>query len=168
MNKHKLLILALLVSIAANLFLVGGITYRVLSFRDMPDARPLPPNVGWLVRDLSDARRDELAPVLRETGEQISPLRREMFRAMRRVNQLMAANEYDSTALAEAFADLRSTSDRYQTLSHQQTVSILAQLTDEERMTAREFVQRRGPRDGRDREPRFRPDGDRPPPRPDL
>ena len=174
MNRQKLLSVALLVSIAANLFLIGGITYRVLSFREMPDARPLPPNVGWLVRDLSEERRAELAPILRETGEQIRPTRREMFRAMSRVNQLMAANEFDSSALAEAFAELRSANDRYQTLSHQQTVSILAQLTDAERQAAREFVRRRGPRDGRDRdrdgEPRFRPDGNRPPPppRPDL
>ena len=170
MNRQKLLSIALLVSIAANLFLIGGITYRVLSFREMPDARPFPPNVGWIVRDLSDERRAELAPVLRDTGEQIRPTRREMLRAMSRVNELMAASEFDSVALAEAFAELRSANDRYQTLSHQQTINILAQLTNEERLAAREFVQRRGPRDGRDRDDaRFRPDGNRPPsPRPDL
>ncbi len=171
MNRNKLITIALLASIAANLFFVAGITYRVLSFRELPDVRPFPPNVGWIVRDLSEERREELTPLLQETGEQIRPLRRQMFSALNQVNQLMASDDFDSSALTAAFAALREANNRYQAMSHQQTVTILAQLTDEERRIAREFVQRRGPRDGRDGrlregDPRFRPDGNRPPPPP--
>ena len=96
--------------------------------------------------------------------------------AQRQVNELMSAQPFDGDALNAAFADLRDASIRYQALSHDQTSDILALLSEEERQAAMEFVQRRGPRDGRDgfrgRDggPGFRgpgrPVGQRPPPSP--
>ncbi|MEQ8953215.1 MAG: hypothetical protein RL120_03715, partial [Gammaproteobacteria bacterium] len=63
MNRTQLTVVALLVSIAVNLLLLGGIGYRMLSLPE-PGIRPFPPGVGWVTRDLSDARRSELAPLL--------------------------------------------------------------------------------------------------------
>lgn len=150
MTKNRLFLLGLLISISINLFFVGGIAYRVLDVRDEASSRPLPPNVGWIVRDLDEQRRAELEPQLRASFEQIGPVRREMMSAQRRVNELMSAQPFDTAALSEAFATLREQSIRYQALSHEQTSAILAQLTEEERVAALEFVKRRGPRDGRD------------------
>jgi uncharacterized membrane protein len=150
MTKNKVLLVVLLLSIAINLFFVGGIAYRVANFRDERSVRPLPPNIGWVVRDLEETRRSELEPQLRTSFEEIGPIRREMMSAQRQVNELMAAQPFDAEALTAAFAELREINIRYQALSHEQTSEILALLTEEERQSALEFVQRRGPRDGRD------------------
>ena len=150
MTKNKLLLVILLLSIAINLFFVGGIAYRVANFQDERSGRPLPPYVGWMVRDLEETRRSELEPQLRASLEVIGPIRREMMGAQRRANELMAAQPFDANALTAAFAELREINMRYQALSHEQTSEILELLTEEERQAALEFVQRRGPRDGRD------------------
>ncbi len=174
MTKNKFMILGLLVSLAINLFFIGGIAYRFSSFRTEQTGRPLPPNVGWIVRDLDEQRRGELDPILRQSFEEIGPIRQEMMNAQRQVNELMSAQPFDSNALSQAFSALRDANIRYQELSHEQTSQILGELSEQERQTALEFVQRRGPRDGRDgfrgREggPGFRgpggPDGQRRPP----
>jgi len=149
--------LTLIISLAINLFFVGGIAYRVKSLDEF-SGRPLPPNVSWMVRDRSEARRAELLPMMQVSAEELRPVRREMFEAQRRVNELMADSNFDPGALQAAFADLRSANLHYQELSHQHSVDMLNELTAEERQAAVEFIKRRGPRDGRDR----RPDGDGP------
>ena len=168
MNKSNLILAALIVSLAINLVFIGGISYRASSFRDSP-LRPFPPNIGWVVRDLSEERQAELAPILDSSNEEIRPMRGEMFQAMRRVNELMRADEFDAEELRGAFQELRDANNRYQQLSHEQSISLLSELTDEERRTAQEFSQRRGPRGDRDGRrgrggPGFGPDGNRPPP----
>ncbi len=176
MTKNKILLVGLLVSISINLFFVGGIAFRVANFQGERSGRPLPPNVGWVVRDLEESRRSELEPKLRESFAEIDPIRREMMSAQRQVNELMSAQPFDSNVLNTAFASLREANIRYQALSHEQTSEILQLLTEEERVSALEFIKRRGPRDGRDG---FRgrdggsgfrrdrgPDGQRPPPSP--
>ncbi|MCG8414582.1 MAG: periplasmic heavy metal sensor [Pseudomonadales bacterium] len=173
MSRHKLLIIGLVVSLGINLFLVGGIAMRLNNMRDFANSRPFPPNVGWIIRDLEDSRQQELLETLEPLGEEISPYRRAMFEAQRRVNRLMSASEYDATELEAAFAELREAAQNYTTLTHEQTLQVLNQLSEEERRTAMEFIQRRGPRDGRDGfrggpggpgfRPPFGPDGPRGP-----
>ena len=177
MNRSQLILSALIFSLAINLIFIGGISYRASNVRPMSQ-RPFPPNIGWAVRDLSEIRQAELEPILEQSNEQIGPMRTEMFNAQRRVNELMSSDSYDAEALSEAFSQLRSASIRYQQLSHEQTIALLSELTEEERRTAQEFVQRRGPRRDRDgRRGRGGPDGrppsggpgapgDRPPPPP--
>ncbi len=163
MIRRRLLLFALLLSVAVNLFLIGGIGYRMAQMPERPEGRPLPPNLGWIVRDLSENRREQLSDQLRASAAQILPLRRAVFASQRQVNELMAAADFDAAALQQAFAELREASSRYQQATQEQTVIILAELTPEERQSARDFVRRRGTRDGSDGPGRPRPPGDRPP-----
>lgn len=168
MNKSRLILIGLVISIALNMVFIGGISYRASNYRGQAP-RPLPPNLSWAIRDLSEERQSELEPLISARSEDVQPIRAAMFAAMRRVNELMRAEDFDSEALSAAFAQLREASDSYQVVSHEQTVAVLAELTDEERRTAQEFMQRRGPRGDRDGRrdrrdgPGFRPGG-RPPP----
>ncbi len=150
MTKRNLLLLALLISVGINLFLLGGIAIRIANMPDFRESRPIPPNIGWVIRDLEDDRQAELMETLRPFAEQVAPLRRAMFEAQRDVNRLMSAAEYDEDALNEAFSRLREASQAYTSLSHTQTISLFSQLTEDERKAATDFVRRRGPRDGRD------------------
>ena len=149
MNKTKLILFALVVSVAVNLFFIGAIGYQAYRFQEF-SGRPFPPNVGWIVRDLSEERRTELASFRERSAEEIGPMRGQMFAAQRQVNQLMAAPEFDSAAINRAFAELRDVNLRYQALSHEQSIALLNALTTQERQMALEFLNRRGPRDGRD------------------
>lgn len=149
MNRTRLLLLVLIASFALNLFFIGGIAYRMNSGAPV-SGRPLPPNVNWMVRDLSEARRMELQPLMEHSAEEIRPVRRELFEAQSVVNQLMASADYDAAALEAAFAELRAANARYQLMSHQHSVAMLNELTEAERRVAVEFINRRGPQDGRD------------------
>lgn len=149
MNKSKLILILLIASIALNLVFVGGISYRASAFQE-PQLRPFPPNISWVVRDLSADRQTELQPILEASNDASRPFRGEMFQAMRRVNELMRAEEFDADKLRQAFRELRSASNRYQELSHEQSIALLSELTEEERQAAQEFMQRRGPRGDRD------------------
>jgi uncharacterized membrane protein len=113
MTKKRILLIGLLLSISINLFFVGGIAYRVANFDDERFGRPLPPNVGWVVRDLEESRRSELEPQLRESFQEIFPIRREMMTAQRQVNDLMSTQPFDANALNVAFASLREANIRY-------------------------------------------------------
>ncbi len=150
MIKRNLLILILMLSVGINILLLGGIAVRISHAPDFSEARPLPPNIGWIVRDLSDERRTELLEIMRPLGEQVRPLRRAVFEAQRTVNELMAAEDFDEAALSDALSVLREATEAYASLTHQQTTLLLGELTEQERQTAMEFVERRGPRDGRD------------------
>lgn len=159
MAKTKLLLLALIASVAVNLFFFGGIISRT---RNSPSfgMRPFPPNIGWIVRDLSEERRSELTALLQVSADDINMLRREMFDAQANINEIMSADEFDSAALESAFNRLRETNSRYQAMSHSQSIDLLSQLSTEERTMALEFIHRRGPRDSGRREGGFGGRGD--------
>jgi hypothetical protein len=89
-----------------------------------------------------------------------------MIEAQREVNRLMASSEFDNDAITAAFADLRAASEAYGARSHEQTITILSELTEAERQAANNFVRRRGPREGFSGFGGPGPDGFRPP-RPD-
>ena len=151
MNRSQLILSALILSLALNLIFIGGISYRTSNFRSLFQTT-FTPNIGWVVRDLNEGRQAELEPILLRSNEQIRPRRTEMFTTQRRVNELIASDSFDADALNEAFTQLRIVFNRYQRLSHEQTIALLSELTLEERRIAREFMQRGGPR--RDRESR--------------
>lgn len=172
MNKRNLLVILLVASLGVNLLLIGGIGWRMADRRESAQSL-VPPNTGWILRDLSEARRAELEPAAREGFESARPARIEMFRAQRRVNELIGDEAFDRDALEDALAQLRERSMDYQTLSHEQAVNILERLTPVERRAATEFVRRGGsPRAGRDgprgRNLRPRDPEPEPEPEPDL
>lgn len=150
MNKRKLLIFLLLASLAVNLLLIGGMGWRMANARQFMQSM-IPPTTGWILRDLSEERRAELESSARESYQSVRSARAEMFRAQRRVNELIASEEFDREALESALTQLREVSMDYQALSHEQTLNLLEHLTPEERQAATEFVRRGGPpRAGRD------------------
>jgi len=150
LNRRRGLIVALLISIAINLFLVGGVAYRLyLINSEASIGRPLPPNISWLIRDLTPERQEELRAGLRERGMQGRAARIRLFKALSESNRLMTQDPFDEEALAAALAELRDAANDYQRLSHLQTVETLSELSAKERRNAVEFINRRGPRDGR-------------------
>jgi Spy/CpxP family protein refolding chaperone len=163
MNTRGLLILGLLVSAGINLFLVGILSTRTSDRFPIEQARPLPPNLRWLIRDLEETRQRDLVNLIQPLAAESASQRRALMTAQREVNRLMSASDFDAEALTKAFADLRLASDAYGAKSHAQTVAVLNELTASERRSAQDFIARRGPREGRPRIGGPRADEFRPP-----
>jgi len=156
-NRRRLMTWLMVVSLGFNLLVVGGITARVMIHSE---GRPIPPNLSWILDDLSEETRAALRPQMREFGEVMWPLRRAMFRAQREVNDLMIEEPMNKEAIAVAFDELRKASLEYQETTHAQTIEIFELLTPEQRRLALSFMNdRRDPQDfRRDSEERDRND----------
>ncbi|MDP3517770.1 MAG: periplasmic heavy metal sensor [Pseudohongiella sp.] len=141
LNRKNVLIWIVVVSVSINLFFVGTLTARYLEMRNTSAA---PVNMRWVMRDLEPAEREQLLPQIRAQNDVLRPLRMDMFRAQREVNQLLAADPVDQPAVLEAFARLREVNLRYQQLSHEQLTSVFAQLTPMQRQRAFRFMSERG------------------------
>lgn len=141
LNRNNVLLWIVVISVSINLFFVGILTARYLEMRNTSAA---PVNMRWVMRDLEPTAREQLLPQIRTQNEVLRPLRMDMFRAQREVNQLLAADPVDQAAVLDAFTRLREANLRYQQLSHEQLTGIFAQLTPEQRQRAFRFMSERG------------------------
>ena len=108
----------------------------------------MPANLGWIVRDLDSETRQRLRPQLVQYGEQMRPMRGQMFRAQREVNRLMTMDPLDKEAVLAAFDRLRAANIAYQEITHEQTIGVFQQLSAEQRQRALRFInERRNPTD---------------------
>ncbi len=149
-NRRRVMNWVLVISLGLNLLVVGGITARILSHSDF---RPIPPSLSWIYDDLDEATRAQLRPMLREFGEISLPLRGEMFRAQRKLSDLMTEEPMDKEAIAIAFDELRKASLVFQETTHSQTIAVFELLNPEQRTMALRFLSdRSNPFDDDDRE----------------
>ena len=132
MTKTRWLALALIVSLALNLALVGflvgasgGPPWRAATFD--PTA-----GLGRLMRFLPDERR---TAVFGDTDlrRDIRQSLRTMRRAQHGIEEALAAEPFDAERLAEALEDFRAQFAGNQERSHAAFVSIMEKLTVEER-----------------------------------
>ena len=130
--KHKWLIGGLVASVVLNLALIGFLV-GMASGPSVWRARGFDPSVGMarLVRFLPPERRDELLD--RATHRQIRASLREMRRAQRAMHEALAAEPFDSAALAASLGQFRDHFATSQARSHAAFVEIAARLTPEER-----------------------------------
>lgn len=152
--RRNALLIVMFTSIAVNLFLIGAFAANAMNRPGSVAAAPA--GLGWMVQDLEPELRQTLQPQLQSFGEDIRPLRGQMFRAQREVNRLLAEDQLDREAVLTAFEELRQTNMHYQRQSHEQIVILLAQLDPVQRKRALRFMSgRRNPMEGR-------PEGRRP------
>jgi len=145
-NRTRLLVTGLVLSVALNMFLAGMMGARMLNRAEGP---PAPTSLGWMLSDLDSVTRQSLQPDLQAYGEALRPLRVGMFRAQREVNRLMASDPMDRDAVMAAFRELRRANMAYQELSHEQIAAVISQLTPQQRERALRFMSgRRNPVDG--------------------
>ncbi len=155
-NRRRVMNWVLVISLGFNLLVVGGITARIMSHSGF---RPIPPSLSWIYDDLDEATRAKLRPMLREFGEISLPLRGEMFRAQRKLSDLMTEEPMNKEAIAVAFDELRKASLVFQETTHAQTIAVFELLNPEQRTMALRFLSDRSnpfdddDRDGGNREP---------------
>jgi len=163
MRSNNVLVIALIVSVAVNLALVGFVIGRISAAGPAPAS--MDPFLGSMrvMHALPQQRQEDLRPLLRQHYRGLRPNVREMRRAQRQVNAALAAEPFDPAALESALARFRSVLLRSQEGSHQVLVELAGELTQEERVMLREAMTR-SPRGGGERHHGPLRDGLHPPP----
>jgi uncharacterized membrane protein len=147
MRSNNALVIALIVSLAANLALAGFVVGRMSAPGPAPAA--MDPFLGSLraMHRLPEERQAEIRPLLREHFRSLRPSVREMRRAQRHVNEALAREPFDPAALDDALTGFRGVLLQSQERSHEALIQLAATLRPEERIVLRE-VMTRGARGG--------------------
>jgi uncharacterized membrane protein len=157
--------IALIVSVALNLFLVGLLAGGwVLHDRGDRFGRFPGAGIRFARQDLAPDSRALVRKLWEERREAARPQWLKMREARRKVRELATADTVDPAALEAAFADLRQRSIALQAMTHELMVKIAESLPAAERKKLFARRIRPGDRDRRDR--RDAPPRDRPPPGP--
>ena len=152
MMRPKILLIALVISLAINLAMLGFAVARMI-FEPTSFANAIHISPRW-AHHLPDERRKELRPLLREQFKRARahrPLLREKHKAVQRA---LAAEDFSEKSLNQALVELRRTLQTSQNQSHQDFSSFVTRLTASERKDlAKELLRRSRPRD--QKQPRY-------------
>lgn len=162
-NKQTLFAIALLGSLAFNIFLGGFVLGKFLGHPHPPlhgDRPPHgPPPEMAILRELSPESREKISPFLQAHKEAMQPEFRKMQQAQQAVFEQLTAETFKSDALATAFTQLQQERGKIQEIMSQFLINAAGQLSKEERFILAKSV-RRGPGG------MGGPPGDMPPPPP--
>ena len=139
-KKNRVVIILLICSLALNLLFIGGLIGRSI-FGGPPGH--LPNHMGWILRNLSDEKRKELRPQLKERSGSLRTVRQEMRDARQRLSSAIMEEPLDEKALNLALKDLRSASNKFQVVTHENMSTILKEMKLEDREKALKFLSRR-------------------------
>ena len=139
-KKNRVVIMLLICSLALNLLFIGGLIGRSI-FGGPPGH--LPNHMGWMLRNLSDEKRKELRPQLKERSGSLRTVRQEMRDARQRLSSAIMEEPLDEKALNLALKDLRSASNKFQVVTHENMSTILKEMKLEDREKALKFLSRR-------------------------
>jgi uncharacterized membrane protein len=144
-KKNRVVIILLICSLALNLLFIGGLIGRSV-FGGPPGH--LPNHMGWMLRNLSDEKRKQLRPQLKERSGSLRTVRQEMRDARQRLSSAIMEEPLDEKALNLALKDLRSASNKFQVVTHENMSTILKEMKLEDREKALKFLSRRDKRRG--------------------
>ncbi|MCZ6710704.1 MAG: periplasmic heavy metal sensor [Gammaproteobacteria bacterium] len=148
MSSSKWLTITLVVSLGANIALVGFLAGRASQF----DLRPgnLDPMMGFarILPELSRERHDVLRPLVREHMRSVKPSIREIRRAQRDLGAALLAEPFERAQMEDALTKFRKHLAHSQVSSHAAFVELVEQLTPGERRLLVE-AQQRNPRQRR-------------------
>ena len=139
-KKNRVVIILLICSLALNLLFIGGLIGRSV-FGGPPGH--LPNHMGWMLRNLSDEKRKQLRPQLKERSGSLRTVRQEMRDARQRLSSAITEEPLDEKKLNLALKDLRSASNKFQLVTHENMRTILREMKLEDREKALKFLSRR-------------------------
>ncbi len=139
-KRNRAVIVILICSLALNLLFVGGLIGRSV-FGGSPGH--LPNHMGWMLRNLSDEQRKELRPQLKERSGSLRVVRQEMRDARQRLSSAILEDPLDEESLKLALEDLRTASNKFQIVTHDNMTIVLRKMELEDRKKALKFLNRR-------------------------
>lgn len=149
-NKQTLFAIALLSSLAFNIFLGGFVLGKFLGHPHPPPFGGRPPHGGMpppefaMMRELSTESRDKIRPFMQAHKEAMQPEFRKMQQAQQAVFEQLTAETFNAEALAAAFTQLHQERGKIQEIMSQFLISAAGQLNKDERLILAKSM-RRGP-----------------------
>ena len=160
MRSSRVLIIALVLSLGANLALVGFLAGRSFERDGMPSR--MDPTLAFfpVLRTLPESRQAELRPLMRAHFRGSKPEIRRLRHAQRSIGKALTAAPFEAQILDLALADFRRALLASQTTNHQALIRLAEAMSPEERALLADAMRRdaRHPQSG----PR-RPRQERPP-----
>lgn len=138
MNKQTLLIVALLLSVSANLLIAGIFLGRL---GGPPSSAP---PMAWAASKLQPELGQKVRRRMRAQAGEVRPLRQSIARAMAEVRKTASAEPFEAKALDRALAQWRSATSDYQAFIHENLVEVSADLPREQRMALLRAAMLRG------------------------
>ena len=147
MNSRVWLIILLIVSLACNLLVLGVIIGRHLS-GSQPEAGATgkATHLGWLTRNLDAETLATLRHSLKERRHQARQTHKALRAAQQHLLEVIQAEPFDAGAVKAALTALREVSTRFQEVSHQHIVEILATMKPDDRVRVYRLLSRRATR----------------------
>ncbi|SDT97296.1 Heavy-metal resistance [Pseudomonas pohangensis] len=139
MNKSRLLAGALLLSLAANVFLGSWLLTRSAHHSGFAQMQGDPggPRLKHLMgrmQKLPDEQRQQIREKMRELAPQMQALVKASREQRQAIEQLMQAPQLDTGQLQAAFAGQREIQEKMQDLRQQMLIGIAGTLTPEQRV----------------------------------
>jgi uncharacterized membrane protein len=147
-NEQRLFAIALIVSLALNLFMFGIL---VGGFAHGMRPPPPPPHGGpemrlmQLLEILPESSRERISPLLDKHVLEIRDKMDALRQAKRAVHTCLTKENFDAAALADSLARVQQTMFAVQTVTHNSFVEVVSQLNREERQKLSESMSRRPP-----------------------
>jgi uncharacterized membrane protein len=140
MRSSKRLVIALGVSLALNLALIGFVAGRA-SITGMRHLAP-DPSLGAfrLVRQLPEARREALRPLIREHFRDIRPRLQQLTAAQTKIRDALDSEPYEPAELEQALGEFRAALLASQEHSHRALIRLASEMSPDERQRLMETM----------------------------
>ncbi len=140
--RNKWLIGGLIVSVIANLLLIGFVVGRLAGHPPMVPGGD--PTMGYMrhLRALPEARREEVMPIVRGHMHGVWGDVRGIRRDQRALLDAIVAEPFDADALSAALERLQGRLTEAQSKSHAAFVAVVTKLTPEEREALADAMRR--------------------------
>lgn len=140
MRSSKGLLVALGISLALNLALIGFVAGRA-SLTGMKHLAP-DPSLGAfrLVRQLPDKRREALRPLMREHYRGIRPKLRQLHAAQTQIRDALGSETYQPAELERALGEFRAALLASQEHSHRALIRLASDMSADERQQLMEAM----------------------------
>lgn len=140
MNKQKAILIALILSVSVNLLIAGVFIGRKAGYSGGMHERA---GMGWMMHHMSEDTKKELKEIWHQHREAAMPLRQQLKQAQADMREAVNSEPFDPEAMRAALAGAREASANYQALRHEQMLTILARVPQEERAKVYRFLKRR-------------------------
>ncbi len=137
------LLVVLIVSLAANVFVVGSVGAAIWRFHRAPQADWVAPNLLGYSGSLGKERRHELREATAPIRERLKPLRRELRQARNELTEAITAEPFDKARFEAAQANLLAKENLTREATRALYTEIVQRLSPEERRAYGKWRERR-------------------------
>ena len=133
--SHRALLGLVILSVAANLLLVGLIGGHLIK---QGNNHPKP--LGWALKGVSPEVRETVRPLMKEHAKDVLLARRDLRKTERRLRRVIESETMTREELTRSLSAMRESTARYHVLIHDIGVDVLLSLETEQRLKAAPYL----------------------------